>query len=122
MSRSPLWVPERAEIIYIDLEPQSGPAMPDAHRMLVVSERAFADRTGLVVGFPITASPQHADNPFAIEVVPVLWTSDYVLVHQVRSADWRVRGARPCPNGTGRAKLLATALKRFDSIFSVCSH
>jgi mRNA interferase MazF len=120
MARPPLWVPERAEVIFIQFNPQLGREMPDEHPMLVVSARAFADRTGLVVGFPMTHSPQHADNPFAIEGPGAGGAVGYVLIHQVKSADWRARGARPHPLGTGHAKLLATALKRFDTIFSVC--
>ena len=64
--KSALWVPERAEIIFIQYNPAVGKEMPDDHPMLVMSTKPFAERTSLVVGFPMTHSARHADNPFAI--------------------------------------------------------
>ena len=120
--KSPLWVPERAEIIFIQYDPQVGKEMPDDHPMLVVSAKAFAERTGIVMGFPMTHAEFHADNPFAIPAPGAKGEVGYVLVHQPKSFDWRHRHARPHPWGTGHAKLLAAALKRFDSAFGICSH
>lgn len=120
--RSPLWVPERAEIIFIQYSPAVGDEIPDDHPMLVLSAKAFAERTGLVVGFPMTHSDRHKDNPFAIPAPGNKGEVGYVLVHQPKSFDWRQRNARPHPWGTGHARLLATVLKRFDTVFSVCGH
>lgn len=120
--RSPLWVPDRAEIIFIQHNPHAGSEMPDDHPMLVLSTKAFAERTGLVVGFPMTHSAQHEDNPFAIAAQGAKGEVGYVLVHQPKSFDWRARNARPHAWGGGHAKLLAAALKRFDTIFGVCGH
>ncbi|MBS0306446.1 MAG: type II toxin-antitoxin system PemK/MazF family toxin [Proteobacteria bacterium] len=120
--RSPLWVPERAEIIFIQHNPQVGKEMPDDHPMLVLSTKAFAERTGLVVGFPMTHSEQHADNPFAIAAHGTKGEVGYVLIHQPKSFDWRARNARPHGWGVGHTKLLTAALKRFDSIFAICDH
>lgn len=122
-SRKPaLWVPERAEIIFIQFNPKAGKEMPDDHPMLVVSAKAFAERTGIVVGFPMTHAEFHADNPFAIVAPGAKGKVGYVLVHQPKSFDWRQRNARPHPSGTGHTKLLAAALKRFDSAFDLCNH
>ena len=120
--KSPLWVPERAEIIFIQYNPQVGKEMPDDHPMLVVSAKAFADRTGIVVGFPMTHAEFHADNPFAIPANGTKGEIGYVLVHQPKSFDWRQRNARPHPWGADHTKLLGAALKRFDSVFGVCNH
>ena len=121
--KSALWVPERAEIIFIQSNPAVGEEMPDDHPMLVKSTKAFNERTSLVVGFPMTHPERHADNPFAIPAPgakgePVY----YLLTHQPKSFDWRKRNARPHPWGTGHAKLLSAALKRFDAVFGVCGH
>lgn len=117
-----LWVPERAEIIFIQYNPKVGKEMPDDHPMLVVSARAFADRTGIVVGFPMTHAAFNADNPFAIAAHGAKGEVGYVLVHQPKSFDWRQRNARPHSWGTGHDRLLAAALKRFDGIFGVCAY
>lgn len=120
-AKPPLWVPERAEIIFIQYNPQVGQEMPDDHPMLVISAQAFADKTGIVVGFPMTHSERHADNPFAIPAPGAMGEPGYLLVSQPKSFDWRQRNARPHPWGTGHTKLLAAALRRFDTVFNVCS-
>jgi len=121
-SKTSLWVPERAEIIFIQYSPHVGVEMPNDHPMLVISTRAFADRTGVVVGFPMTHAEFHADNPFAIVATGAKGEVGYVLTHQPKSFDWRLRNARPHVWGTGHTKLLASALKRFDTIFNICDH
>ncbi len=120
--KSALWVPERAEIIFIQYNPAVGAEMPDDHPMLVMSTKAFAERTGIVVGFPMTHAERHADNPFAIAAPGSKSEPGYLLTHQPKSFDWRERNARPHPWGTGHTKLLAAALKRFDVVFGICNH
>ena len=120
--KSPLWVPERAEIIFIQYSPHVGKEMPNDHPMLVVSTKEFADRTGIVMGFRMTHAKFHADNPFAIAAPSAKGEQGYVLTHQPKSFDWRERNARPHPWGTGHSKLLSAALRRFDAVFSVCNH
>jgi mRNA interferase MazF len=120
--KSPMWVPERGEIIFIQYSPHVGKEMPNDHPMLVISAKAFAERTGIVVGFPMTHAEFHADNPFAIAAPGARGEIGYVLVHQPKSFDWRQRNARPHPWGSGHNKLLGTVLKRFDSVFGICSH
>lgn len=119
--KSALWVPERAEIIFIQYNPALGEEMPDDHPMLVISTRPFAERTGIVVGFPMTHAERHASNPFAIAAPGAKGKPGYVLVHQPKSFDWRERHARPHPLGAGHDKLLTAALKRFDSVFGICT-
>jgi hypothetical protein len=43
------WVPERQQIIWIDCNPQAGREMRDRHPFLVLSPRAFNERTSLVI-------------------------------------------------------------------------
>ena len=120
--KSTLWVPERAEIIFIQYNPAVGGEMSDDHPMLVISTKAFAERTGLVVGFPMTHAERHADNPFAIAAPGAKGQTGYLLTHQPKSFDWRARHARPHPWGTGHNRLRTAALKRFDTVFGICVH
>lgn len=115
-----LWVPDRGEIIFIQYNPKAGTEMPDDHPMLVFSAKAFAEKTGIVVGFPMTHAKTHEDNPFAIKAPGPKGEVGYVIVNQPKSFDWRARNARPHPWGTGNTKLLKDALKRFDATFNVC--
>ncbi len=120
--KSALWIPDRAEIIFIQYSPHIGVEMPNDHPMLVMSTQAFAQRTGVVVGFPMTHADFNADNPFAIAAKGQNGEVGYVLTHQPKSFDWKLRNARPHPWGTGHTKLLSAAMKRFDSVFNVCDH
>lgn len=119
---SPLWVPDRAEIIFIQYSPHVGVEMPNEHPMLVISNQAFALKTSVVVGFPMTHAEFNSDNPFAIPIKGADGVAGYVLTHQPKSFDWRKRNTRPHPLGVGHTKVLQAALKRFDSVFNICSH
>ncbi len=92
---SKLWVPDRRDMIWIDFNPQVGSEMKDEHPMLVLSTKAFNERTGIVIGLPMTHAASNETNPFAVKYVGVKNEVGYVLTHQPKSFDWRVRGARP---------------------------
>ena len=120
--RPSLWVPERGEIIFIEHSPHAGREMPGLHPMLVCSTAAFAAKTSVVIGFPMTHAEFNADNPFALAVNGPRSEVGYVLALQPKSFDWRARNARPHPWGTGHHKVLAAALKKLDAICGVCDH
>lgn len=95
------WVPDRRDVIWIDCNPQAGREMRDVHPFLVLSPRAFNDRTSLTLGLPMTTAAYNADNPFAVLAGVATdrkgGVPSYVLCHQPKSFDWRVRGARAHP-------------------------
>ena len=95
------WAPDRQDVIWIDCNPQAGREMRDRHPFLVLSPRAFNERTSLVIGLPMTTAEYNADNPFAIAAGPAggrrAGKTSYVLCHQPKSFDWRVREAAPHP-------------------------
>ena len=96
-----IWVPDRQDVIWIDCSPQLGHEMRDVHPFVVLSERIFNDKTSLVIGAPMTTAEYNADNPFAVAVglakgVKAGKTS-YVLCHQPKSFDWRMRRAYSHP-------------------------
>ncbi|MDP3842584.1 MAG: type II toxin-antitoxin system PemK/MazF family toxin [Oxalobacteraceae bacterium] len=95
------WVPDRQEIIWIDCNPQAGREMRDVHPFVVLSPRVFNGRTSLVIGLPMTTAEYNADNPFALAVGAAkksgMEKTSYVLCHQPKSFDWRVRGAKAHP-------------------------
>ena len=93
------WIPDRQDIIWIDCNPQAGREMRDRHPFLVLSPRAFNARTSLVIGLPMTTAEYNADNPFALAVGAAKGAkagkTSYVLCHQPKSFDWRIREASP---------------------------
>ncbi len=71
------------------------------HPFLVLSPKAFNKRTSLVIGLPMTTAEYSADNPFAITVGVAsgrkAGQTSYVLCHQPKSFDWRLRESTPHP-------------------------
>lgn len=91
------WTPDRKDMIWIDCSPQAGREMRDEHPLLVLSPRAFNERTGIVIGLPMTTSAANEGNPFAIRFEGPRGAVSYVLGHQPKSFDWRARHARAHP-------------------------
>lgn len=75
--------------------------MRDVHPFLVLSPRAFNQRTSLVIGLPMTTADYNAGNPFAVVAGKATGGKagkpSYVLCHQPKSFDWRLRGGRAHP-------------------------
>jgi len=67
------------------------------HPMLVLSPKALNERTGIVIGLPMTTAKFNDTNPFAIKFKGPRNVTSYVLAHQPKSLDWRARGAKAHP-------------------------
>jgi mRNA interferase MazF len=97
--------------------------MRDVHPFLVLSPAIFNDRTSLVIGLPMTAAASNADNPFAIAVGKAkgrkAGQTSYVLCHQPKSFDWRLRGAKPHPLGIMSVGLFEQACARLNQIIQL---
>ena len=92
-----LWVPERQDIIWINFNPQVGREKRDMHPILVLSPKAFNDKTSIVIGFPMSMALNNATNPFAIDNSKSAKQASYIICNQPKSLDWRQRGATPHP-------------------------
>jgi mRNA interferase MazF len=110
------WVPDRGEIIWIDYNPQSGREMRDMHPMLVLSPMKFNDRTGIVIGLPMTTATYNSTNPFAIQFHGKRGAVSYVLTHQPKSFDWRQRGAKIHPWKHAPIEVLTAACDSLNQI------
>jgi len=117
------WLPDRQDIIWIDCNPQVGQEMHDIHPFLVLSPRIFNDKTSLVIGLPMTTADYNADNPFAVAVGKASGRKGdkigYVLCHQPKSFDWRLRGAKPHPSGTLNDALFVQVYERLNQIIQL---
>jgi mRNA interferase MazF len=113
------WVPDRADIIWIDFSPQVAREMKDLHPMLVLSPRAFNERTSLVIGLPMTTASYNHDNPFAIRFSGPKNVVGYVLAHQPKSLDWRQRKAKPHPWKKATPAVLAESCETLNQIVDV---
>lgn len=101
MRAAKTWAPQRQEVIWIDCNPQRGQEMRDVHPFLVLSPQAFNERTSLVIGLPMATADYNTSNPFAVAVGVAggrrAGKTSYVLCHQPKSFDWRLRGGAPHP-------------------------
>jgi len=91
------WAPDRRDMIWINCNPQAGREKGDIHPLLVLSPKAFNERTGIVIGLPMTTSAFNETNPFAVKFAGPRRKASYILGHQPKSFDWRVRQAKPHP-------------------------
>lgn len=114
-----LWVPDRRDMIWIDFNPQVSGEMKDEHPMLVLSTKAFNERTGLVIGLPMTHAASNETNPFAVKYAGPRGEVGYVLSHQPKSFDWRLRRARLHPWKHVSPTVLASACEGLNSIISI---
>ena len=117
------WIPERQEIIWIDCNPQVGREMRDVHPFLVLSPRIFNEKTSLVIGLPMTTAGYNTDNPFAVVVGKTSarkpGQTSYVLCHQPKSFDWRLRKARRHPLGNLSNALFGQVCERLNQIVQI---
>lgn len=114
------WAPDRQDIIWIDGNPQVGQEMRDIHPFLVLSPRIFNEKTSLVIGLPMTTAAYNADNPFAVAVGKAKGRkaelTSYVLCHQPKSFDWRLRGAKANPLKSLPDSLFMQVCERLNQI------
>jgi mRNA interferase MazF len=92
-----LWSPDRRDMIWINCNPQNGREMKNIHPLLVLSPKAFNERTGIVIGLPMTTAASNESNPFAVKFTGPRRKASYILAHQPKSFDWRAREAKPHP-------------------------
>ena len=114
-----LWVPDRRDMIWIDFSPQVGSEMKDEHPMMVLSPKAFNERTHLVIGLPMTHAPSNETNPFAVRFKTPKGEICYVLAHQPKSFAWRNRGARPHPWKQVPPAAFEAACEELNGIISI---
>lgn len=119
--KSPQWVPDRRDMIWVDFSPHAGDEMRGEHPMLVLSTKAFNERTGIVIGLPMTHASSNESNPFAIRYVGPKNEVGYVLTHQPKSFDWRERGARLHHWTQVAPALFQDACDELNSIISICA-
>jgi mRNA interferase MazF len=97
MAGRKIWAPDRGDMIWINCNPQAGREMKDIRPLLVLSPKAFNERTGIVIGLPMTTAAFNETNPFAVKFVGPRRKASYILGHQPKSFDWRAREAKPHP-------------------------
>lgn len=82
------YVPDAGDIVWLNFSPQSGREQAGHRPALVLSPAAYNVKTSLMVCCPMTT--QVKNYPFEVRIAG---TSGVVLADQLKSLDWRKRGA-----------------------------
>jgi len=120
MAAGKLWSPDRRDVIWIDCNPQVGKEMKDVHPLLVLSPKAFNERTGIVIGLPMTTAEFNETNPFAIKFSGTKGVMSYILTHQPKSFDWKMRGAKAHPMKQVPENVFSLACESLNQIIAIC--
>jgi mRNA interferase MazF len=85
------YVPNAADVVWLEFDPQAGHEQAGHRPALVVSPASYNGRAGLMVCCPITTRIK--GHPFEV-LIRVGDMDCVVLSDQVKSLDWKVRRAR----------------------------
>ena len=83
------YIPERGDIVWIDLNPQAGHEQSGRRPALVVSPKDYNKKVGLAIFCPITN--QIKGYPFEVALPTGLKVAGAVLSDQIKNLDWTVR-------------------------------
>ncbi len=84
------YVPDEADIVWLNFTPQSGHEQAGRRPAVVLSPKAYNRRTGLLICVPITN--QVKGYPFEV-VLSGSGATGAALADQVKSLDWKARQA-----------------------------
>ena len=88
MARS--YVPDAGDIVWLSFDPQAGHEQAGHRPAVVLSPSAYNVKTSLMICCPLTS--QIKNYPFEVRIAGA--SPSAVLADQVKSLDWRKRGAR----------------------------
>ena len=83
--------PERGDLVWLTFTPQAGHEQAGRRPALVLSPRAYHQRTPYAVVCPITSRAK--GYPFEVSLPAGLDVAGVVLADQLKSLDWRRRRA-----------------------------
>jgi mRNA interferase ChpB len=91
--------PDRGDIIHLNFSPSSGREFTGPHYGVVISTVTFSRSTGLCICLPATTK-YHADQRLLetqlmvqLPQIPQLKQTGWVYSHQIKTIDYRERGA-----------------------------
>jgi mRNA interferase MazF len=119
MAAKKIWSPDRRDVIWIDCNPQADREMKDVHPLLVLSPNAFNERTGIVIGLRMTTTAYNETNPFAVKFSGAKGVVSYILAHQPKSFDWKMRGAKAHPMKQVPEEIFAMACESLNQIIAI---
>ena len=86
------YVPARGDIVWLSFTPQAGHEQAGHRPALVLSPKAYNERTSLALFCPVTSRVR--GYPFEVPLPSSSAVSGVILADHVKSLDWRARHAR----------------------------
>jgi mRNA interferase MazF len=105
-------IPERGDLIVLDFDPQTGHEQTKRRPALVLSPAEFNAALGMAFVAPITTKPRGHD--FELPLPKESRIKGVVMIHQLKSLDWRARRATAA--GKVPAKFITAATEIIKDI------
>jgi mRNA interferase MazF len=86
------YVPDRGDVVWLEFDPQAGHEQAGHRPAVVLSPRAYNQKSGLALFCPVTSRIK--GYPFEVVLPPDLLVQGAVLCDQVKSLDWNARRSR----------------------------
>lgn len=106
------YVPERADLIWLDLHPQAGHEQAGRRPALVLSSRSYNRASGFTIVCPVTHRAK--GYPFEVALPAGCGATGVVIADQIRSLDWIARHAARL--GTVPEHVLEAVKSRIETI------
>lgn len=85
------YIPDQGDLVWLSFDPQAGREQAGRRPAVVLSPRAYNEKTDLAICCPITS--QVKGYPFEVSIPPGLPVAGVALSDQLKSLDWNIRRA-----------------------------
>lgn len=113
--RSPSWVPDRGDLIWLTFVPQAGREQSGRRPALVLSPAIYNGKTNLAVVCPITSHVK--GYPFEVSLPSGGPIEGCVLADHIKNVDWSAREVKLI--GRVRGDLLTQILDRISALLGL---
>ena len=86
------YIPNRGDIVWLDFNPRTGREQAGHRPAIVVSPKQFNSLSSLLFVCPITSKIKGFS--FEVSLPEEMQTQGVVLIHHLRSVDWKIRGIK----------------------------
>ena len=83
------YIPNRGDIVWLDLDPRTGREQAGHRPAIIISPKEFNTLSSLVFVCPITSKVKGFS--FEVALTEETKTEGVVLIHHLRSVDWKIR-------------------------------
>ena len=86
------YVPNQGDIVWLDFNPRKGREQAGHRPAIVISPKPFNSLSSLVFVCPVTSKIKGFN--FEISLPEEMQTKGVILIHHLRSVDWKIRGIK----------------------------